>query len=206
MASALRHHRGRSFKNYLLNRRLQLSYALSTTALSATVAATLGFVIYEQSVFASSQILAGLDGVGMEWVDPGVKAQIRAELGRADVSLVATMVGIGVVLALVLMASLIVMTHKVAGPLWRMSQCLDAIAAGRLPVAGSLRKGDFLQGLFVTLGATTESLRARAQSDLELADAVLESCAQAPGERPAALTAAVTELREAQRRKRAALA
>ena len=192
----------RSFRNYLLNRRLQLTYALSTTLVSAAIAALLGLVIYGQSIFASEQILAGLDSVGMEWINPLVKAQIRTELGDSDLNLVATMVGFGIVLAVGLMLSLIVMTHKVAGPIWRMSQCFEAIIAGRLPVVGALRKGDQLKDLFAVLSTTMESLRARSQRDLEIADALLDSCAQAPGTRSGALTKALAELRESQQQKR----
>ena len=151
----------RSFRNVLLNKRLQLNYALWVTCVSAAIATLLGFLIYDQSTFASDQILAGLGGPGMEWVDADTKRQIQTELGRSDLSLVTTMMGLGVALALGLLGSLIVMTHRVAGPLFRMARYFDELGAGQLPTVGALRKGDQFQELFVTLSEAIEALRAR---------------------------------------------
>lgn len=188
------HRPKRLFRNYLLNRRLQLGYAVSIAALSTAITSLLGLVIYQQRTFASARILAALDGAGMEWLGPVVRAQVASELGAADTSLVTRMVGLGILLALGLLASLIVMTHKVAGPLWRMSRCLDTMVAGELPVVGPLRRGDQLKELFATLDSTIGALRERRQRDAELVAAVVATCAETPGDRDPMLAAALADL------------
>ena len=52
----------RTLKNLLVNIKLQLKYVLGVTLLSAVIAAALGVLIYQQSTFASDQIIAALDG------------------------------------------------------------------------------------------------------------------------------------------------
>ena len=188
----------RSYKNFLLNRRLQLRYALWVTGVSAAIAATLGFLIYEQSTFASSQIIAGFNATGMGWVDPQIQEQVRRELASSDLGLAATMLGFGLALALVLMASLIVMTHRVAGPLLRMARYFDQIAAGDLPTVGQLRSGDQFKELFTTLSTTLAVLRKREADDTEVVKAFMDACARADGTRHQDLLAAVAELRRAQ--------
>jgi len=180
-------------------------YVLWVTCLSAVIATALGVLIYQQSTFASREIIAGLNAAEMEWLNPQAKESIRQALGRSDMGLAATMLGIGIALALVLMASLIVVTHRVAGPLLRAVRYFDQLAAGRLPTVGPLRKGDQLTEFFATLGSTLEALRNRATQDIEIVQAFLDACVRHEGLGTAEVAKALDALRLVQQQKGDAL-
>jgi nitrogen fixation/metabolism regulation signal transduction histidine kinase len=81
---------------------------------------------------------------------------------------------------IILSAYLVIMTHKVAGPLFKVSSYFDQMAEGRLGTVTPLRRGDMLQDFFSDFKAMHESLRTRAQTDV------------------AAMERAVTALRDAE--------
>jgi nitrogen fixation/metabolism regulation signal transduction histidine kinase len=64
----------------------------------------------------------------------------------------------------------IVVTHKIAGPVFKMKRHLGDVAAGRLKVPGSLRKGDELVEFFETFNSMVKSLRARQEREIERLD------------------------------------
>jgi hypothetical protein len=170
----------RRLKNYLLNSRLQLRYVGWVIAIAATVAAALGAVVYEQSSFASAQLTRTLQSPDMEWLDPVLRQQILERLTLTDTSLVLWMIGVGVVVATVLSATLVVMTHKVAGPIFRMAAHFEQLRTGRFTPIGSLRKGDQFGDVFEVLRATFAVLAERRRADLSAIDDLL-AAAQAPG-------------------------
>lgn len=78
----------------------------------------------------------------------------------------------------------IVVTHKVAGPVFKMKRQLADVGAGRLTLPTPLRRGDELVDFFEVFEGMVRSLRERQEqeiSELEAAMSVLASKA-APGE------------------------
>src|SRR5207248_3251164 len=59
-----------------------------------------------------------------------------------------------------------IMTHKVAGPLFKVSSYFDQMAEGRIGAVSPLRRGDMLQDFFSDFKAMHESLRTRTQADV----------------------------------------
>lgn len=94
-----------------------------------------------------------------------------------DRQLVVTMALVGVGLVVILSAYLVVMTHKVAGPLFKVSLYFDKMAAGRLGFVGNLRKGDMLVDFYGNFKEMHEAVRARFGADAEVM-AALVSAAQ----------------------------
>jgi len=122
-----------------------------------------------------------------------VKQTAIAELHSEDRVLVYKMIGLGIGLIAILSAYLVIMTHKVAGPLYKVSMYFDRMAQGRLGNVTALRKGDMLQDFFGNFREMHESVRKRMQTDvitLEGADSALRS--RAGGD--AKLTAALDDL------------
>jgi hypothetical protein len=76
------------------------------------------------------------------------------------------MIGVGVGLVVILSMYLLLMTHKVAGPLYKVSMYFDRMADGRLGNVTALRKGDMLQDFFGNFREMHEAVRTRAQSDV----------------------------------------
>jgi nitrogen fixation/metabolism regulation signal transduction histidine kinase len=72
----------------------------------------------------------------------------------------------------------IVITHKVAGPVYKMKRQIRDLQRGNFKVPSPLRKGDELKSFFDAFNDMVESLRARQRDEIERIDATLESLGQ----------------------------
>jgi nitrogen fixation/metabolism regulation signal transduction histidine kinase len=89
----------------------------------------------------------------------------RLEAQRARVA--AMLVGILVVLVLGLWLAGIVVTHKVAGPIFKMKRQMRALGGGDFGVPSPLRHGDELTEFFSTFDDMVRALRDRRQLELD---------------------------------------
>lgn len=169
----------RRMRNYLLDKSMQLRYVAFVTVLSAIICGALGYMIYRQEHQASSQILETLDTLGDDEYWNEVQKELGDDLSSRDTELVLTMIGVGIGLVLVLSFYLVAMTHKVAGPLYKVSGYFDKMAAGRLGEVYRLRKGDMLRDFYDKFKAMHESVRAQHLEDNERVARFLEACAAA---------------------------
>lgn len=157
----------RKLSNYLLNRGLQLRYILLVTILSGIISGSLGYLIYQQRHAASESIERDLAALTQD--DNSLRdfqQQVAAGMAAEDRMLVYKMVGVGIGLVVILSLYLLIMTHKVAGPLYKVSMYFDKMAEGRLGNVWGLRKGDMLQDFFGNFKEMHEGVRTRAQSDV----------------------------------------
>jgi methyl-accepting chemotaxis protein len=171
----------RKISNYLLDKRLQLRYTLLVTVLSGIISGSLGYLIYEQRHAASESIERQLaDDKSFKEVQQVVAAEYAVE----NRMLLYKMVGVGVGLVVILSLYLVLMTHKVAGPLYKVSMYFDRMAEGRLSNVTALRRGDMLQDFFGNFREMHEAVRKRMQSDvitMESAAVALRAKATADG-------------------------
>ena len=188
--SAARAYGKRQLRNYLLDR-IQIRYTAVIVLISACLTGGLGYLVIskarEATQTASVTVMGSVD-------DAVQRDQILAQFHATDRMLLIAMVGFGVVLCLILAIYGIVITHKVAGPIYKISTYFTSIRDGRLGPVYNLRKGDQLQEFFEGFKSMHESLRQRAQEDVELlgrAVAVLERSG-AQGELAGALEALKT--------------
>jgi hypothetical protein len=157
----------RRLSNYMLDKSLQLRYVLFVTILSAVIAGALGYMIYDQRRTASESIerdlkvLTRADASHQEFQD-----QVASGLESDDQMLVYEMVAVGFGLVVILSAYLVIMTHKVAGPLFKVSMYFEHMAEGRLGNVTPLRRGDMLQDFFGDFKAMHESVRERSAADV----------------------------------------
>jgi len=165
-----KHHR--KLSNFLLNKNLQLRYVLLVTILSAVIAATLGYMIYDQRRIASESIEGDLKVLTQTDTSKEFQEQVTHGLESDDQMLVYKMVAVGFGLVVILSAYLVIMTHKVAGPLFKISMYFERMAEGRLGQVTPLRRGDMLQDFFGDFKTMHEALRARAIADVEVLDRV----------------------------------
>ena len=166
----------RKLANYLLDKSLQLRYVMLVTILSGAIAGSLGYLIYQQRHTASASIesdLASLTEGDASLAD--FQKQVAEQMEAEDNALIYKMVSVGFGLVIILSAYLVIMTHKVAGPLYKVSMYFDRMAEGRLGNVTALRRGDMLQDFFGNFREMHEAVRTRMQSDL----ITLESAAQA---------------------------
>jgi hypothetical protein len=157
----------RKLSNYLLDKRLQLRYILLVTILSGVISGSLGYLIYQQRHAASAAIegdLAALTQDDKTYKE--LRAVVVADHRAEDRALLYKMVGVGVGLVVILSLYLLIMTHKVAGPLYKVSLYFDKMADGRLGKVTALRQGDMLQDFYTNFREMHDALRARAQTDV----------------------------------------
>lgn len=69
----------------------------------------------------------------------------------------------------------IVITHRIAGPVYKMKRQIRDLRKGSFKVPTPLRKGDELKEFFDAFNEMVESLRVRQQDEIERIDAVLRT-------------------------------
>jgi nitrogen fixation/metabolism regulation signal transduction histidine kinase len=153
----------RKMKNYLLDLRYQLKFTLTMVGLAAALTSALGWVILSKAHEASRV-------VQVRALDPTdeLAQQLAQQFEHNDRMLVLLLVGFGVLLSIVLTVYGIVITHKVAGPLFKVTLYLDKIRDGKLGQVYNLRKGDELVDFFEHFKAAHDALRKQEEGDIEL--------------------------------------
>lgn len=158
----------RRLKNFLIDRSLQLRYILTVTVVSAVISGSLGFLIWRQADDASDAVMEQMAGL-----DPELRSTALGVLSSGDHNLIYTMVIFGCGLVLVLSMFLLVMTHKVAGPLFKVSSHFDDLAAGRFRAVRPLRRFDMLQDFHAKFEVTHKKLWDRLEADCEVYEKVI---------------------------------
>jgi hypothetical protein len=152
----------RKLSNYLLDKKLQLRYVALVTLLSAVIAGALGYLIYVQRHSASSSIESDLLAQFNTELQ-GISNKLDAE----DRMLIYKMIGVGIGLVMILSAYLTIMTHKVAGPLYKVTLYFDKMAEGKLGRVTPLRQGDMLQDFYQSFSDMHNAVRTRAVADAD---------------------------------------
>jgi hypothetical protein len=96
--------------------------------------------------------------------------ELVKQFEQNDRILLVGLIAFGFLLSVVLAAYGIVLTHKVAGPLFKVAHYLDNIREGKLGVVYNLRKGDQLVDFFAHFKNAHDALRAGAEADIVLLD------------------------------------
>jgi signal transduction histidine kinase len=155
----------RHLKNYLLDKGLQLRFTLIIVAISATLTSGLGWVVMSKAHEASRV-------VEVRAMDPTdeMAQQLAAQFAHNDKVMLAVLVAFGLLMSVVLSAYGIVLTHKIAGPLFKVTMYLDRMKDGKLGQVYNLRKGDELVEFFAHFKAAHDAVRARTEADIVLYD------------------------------------
>jgi hypothetical protein len=214
----------RSVRNYLLDSRFQLKYAGFLVVVAIVISAVMGVVLYQTTgaVVTESSALVDESRKVSEVSRMNVKdfapdspellaefnreadahdkliSEQQASLIRRQQRMIQSLVG-GLALMVALIGVLgILFTHKVAGPVYKMSRLLKLVGDGQLQVAASLRKGDELQEFFDTFTSMVSSLRDREKQKLEQVEGALAALDR--GAKDEAV-AALTGVRETMKRR-----
>lgn len=97
-----------------------------------------------------------------------------ADLKQRQRTMFTTLTGVLVLLVLGIGLAGIVVTHKVAGPIFKMKRQIRELGEGHLKIPGKLRKGDELVDFFETFDQTVRSLRARQEGEIAMLDQALD--------------------------------
>ena len=186
----------RKVKNYLLDVGLQLRYTATIVIVAVVLTAILGFRIYQATQDTSKVILwTGL-------VDPGTAQELQSQFAQSDRTVVWGIIGFGIILVLSIGGVGILLTHKVAGPLYKISSFFGRIRDNRLgPAPAKLRKGDELQNFYSTFREMHQAIRGRVEEDVRVLEGTLTSLEATAEGRSAAVQRAIEELRQLCKRK-----
>jgi len=186
----------RKVKNYLLDVGLQLRYTATIVMIAIVLTVILGKRIYEATQDTSKVILwTGL-------VDEAVKKELETNFAQSDRTVLLGIIGFGVVLVLSISGVGILLTHKVAGPLYKISSFFGRIRDNRLgPAPAKLRKGDELQDFYSSFREMHQAVRGRVEDDVRVLEGALASIEATPEGKSPGLQRALDDLRKLQKRK-----
>ena len=199
-AAAARPAYKRKVRNYLLDVGLQLRYTATIVVVAIFLTAGLGFKMYQATREISRIILfTGL-------ADPATAQVLQTQFADSDRIVLWGIIGFGFVLVVSISAVGILITHKVAGPLYKISSLFGRVRDNRMGAApAGLRKGDELQDFYSSFREMHQAVRERVVEDVRIvgnAVAAIEASAEA---RSPAVQSALDELRQLRKRKEESL-
>ena len=186
-APAPAHHR----RQVLVDRGFQLKYALLMAGAGLVVAVVFGLWLHQAHVQATALLAP----------DP----QTRALVARSDRVLLGAFAAIALLLAGALGLLGIVVTHRVAGPVFVMGHYLRVLSQGRFPRMRTLRRSDELKPFFRTFIDAVETMKLREASHAAVLEDALERMRSVSARSPE-LVPAIEALTLAARERRSALA
>src|SRR5512142_2227328 len=178
-------------RRFLIDRGFQLKYALFMALAGLLVAGIFGLWIHQ--VHAQAIALLSPD------------AETRALIARRDTLLLAAFAGIALLLAVALGLLGVVITHRVAGPVFVMGHYLTVLAQGRFPRMRTLRRSDELKTFFRVFLDAVESMKKREARHVALLEDAIARIRMA-GPRNPELQSALQALEAAAMERRLALA
>jgi nitrogen fixation/metabolism regulation signal transduction histidine kinase len=162
----------RRVRNYLIDRRFQLGWVLRVAVVTALIVAVMGYFLYDTVADATDQMLAA------KMADPSLTEEaVCAFIDQAErdkLVTIAVLAGGFVGLVLVLSLFTIVVTHKVAGPIYKMKKLFGEIDGEHLQLWAKLRRGDELQDAFRAFDDMVRRLRESRHEDIDELEAIVE--------------------------------
>ena len=155
----------RKLKNYLLNPPFQIRYAAMAVVMSALLSIALGVFVLRQ-MRENSQILR---------LEAQFDPAFQAALDASDGAVVAGLVGALLLFNVLLFAGSIMLTHRVAGPVYVLQRYVRMVAEGKLPVMRALRRGDEFRDLHQAVEGMVQQLGEEAERDVEVLAAAAEA-------------------------------
>lgn len=186
----------RKVKNYLLDVGLQLRYTATIVVVAVFLTAGLGYKMYQATRDISTVILfRGL-------ADPVIAEELKAQFADSDRVVLWGIIGFGIVLVLSISAVGILITHKVAGPLYKIASYFGRIRDNRMAATPpNLRKGDELQGFYTSFREMHQAVRGRIEDDVRVIGSALSVIETSSDAQTPALQRVIEELRQLRKKK-----
>ncbi|HEY6098113.1 MAG TPA: hypothetical protein VIW03_01695, partial [Anaeromyxobacter sp.] len=178
-------------RHYLVDRGFQLKYALLMALSGLAVAAVFGLWLHQAHAQATALLAP----------DP----ETRALVERSDRLLLAAFGAIALLLAAALGLLGVVITHRVAGPVFVMGHYLEVLSQGRFPRMRTLRRSDELKAFFRSFIDAVDGMKVREAKHAAVLEDAVQRMRSALVRSPE-LAPAIDALAAAARERRAALA
>ena len=190
----------RKMRNYLLDVGLQLRYTATIVLVAMFLTGGLGFKMYQATREISRIILfTGL-------ADPATANELQGQFANSDRIVLWGIIGFGVVLVLSISAVGILITHKVVGPLYKISSLFGRVRDNRMsPAPAGLRKGDELQDFYTSFREMHEAVRERVIDDVKVVASAVAAIETSGAAGTPGVQRALDELRQLKKRKEESL-
>jgi hypothetical protein len=167
----------RSWRNLLLDTEYQLVFTLVLTASCALFMAGLGWLVHKEAATATATAVQNVQGQAL--IEPAVARETIDDLEERRALLDRLLLALGAAMTLGLFAYGLKMTHRVAGPLHKISLYLDKVTGGRYEPIYNLRKGDQLVEFYEHFKQAHAALRERQERDVMTLRAALAAADEA---------------------------
>jgi hypothetical protein len=177
-------------RNYLIDRSFQLKYTLIMVVVGAAISLLFGAMMY-QAHLETMQLMS-------------LPESLRATVAAQDATLLGLVLAISLVMALALGLVGVLITHRIAGPIYVFSHYIALIGEGRFPRIRPLRRGDELKGFHDVFEHAVARMRERETAEgkaLQEIAASLDGAAARGAEDAEALRLCGFRLRELSSRK-----
>ena len=168
--SSGKHMGKRKIRNFLLDKKFQLRWALAVVLATAAIVAGMGYFLFRTIGDSTDQILV------QKLADPVLtKEAVDAFFRQAESDKRTTFVilAAGLLSLVLLLGGLtIIYTHKIAGPVYKLRKLLSSIDGTRLQVFAKLRQDDELQEVFADFANMFRRMRERRREDIKGLEAV----------------------------------
>ena len=156
----------RQLKNFLIDRGFQLSWVFRVSVVALLIVGVMGYFLYNTLVQSIDLVIIGQSSSVM---DEHAHQKLVAGGEATKAVTLYVLVSSAVLLVALLSIMTIVVTHKVAGPMYKIRRLLRSIDDGNFLLRERLRKGEEMQQVFSELENTLAKLRdARRQDVLQL--------------------------------------
>jgi hypothetical protein len=153
----------RTRRRYVVDRRFQYKYAGLLSGFGTAMSALFGVLMYLAHREALDAVAGG--------------SPLRAEVAAGSDMLVWLIVGMATLMAVCLALFGVLVTHRVAGPVYVMSQFVTVLARGRYPTLRPLRRNDELRDFFDRFQHAIDVLRERERDEARILGEALERLA-----------------------------
>lgn len=155
----------RRIRNLLIDRRFQLRWVVRVIFIITLIVFAMGYFLYQTIADATDQMLAQKLG-DLELTEASMQAFVsRAESDKTQT--VYKLVAWLAALAILVSIAGIVLTHKVAGPVYKMRRIFRSINSENLIFTEKLRKGDELREAFDDFEDMLRRLREQRRVDFD---------------------------------------
>jgi hypothetical protein len=178
-------------RHYLVDRGFQLKYALVMAGAGLVVAVVFGLWLHQAHAQATALLAPD--------------AETRALVERSDRLLLGAFAAIALLLAAALGLLGVVITHRIAGPVFVMGHYLRVLSEGRFPRMRTLRRSDELKEFFRTFIEAVDMMKLREARHTAVLEDAVRRMREAAGAAPE-LGPAIEALARAAQERRAALA
>ena len=150
-------------KQFLINRAFQIKYTVIIAIIGIIIAVLWGTLFYKASKENSQQMLM------LVQMDPNLSSMsdiIKDKLAAEDSKIMIYLIAFVIAIFLSLVIWGILITHRIAGPIFIISRYVDSIADGKIPETRPLRKKDELKEFFDKFSRMLDALKERENVDL----------------------------------------